>query len=398
MGEETKRLFYEDPYLVEFEAKVLRRTTIQKKPAIILDQTCFYPESGGQPSDTGMLNGIRVIKLIEEKSSILHVLEENIPAQLVRGRVDWERRFDHMQQHAGQHILSQSFLRLFGAATLSFHLGETVSTIEVDLRKMTDDEAEKAEKLANEIVFQDREIRTYFVEEKDVADIPLRKPPTKKGDIRVIEIKDFEHSACGGTHPCRTGEIGLVKILGQGKIRGNVRMEFVCGSRALKDYAWKNRSLRDLSNKLTISEKEVTKSCEKLLAELRSQKKIIKGLKEKIIGFEAQEIVRQTQGNIVKKILPGKTVDEARFLALSIIKMGSYAVLFGLRTEERAHLVMACSESLGADMRELIPLVVPLICGRGGGSPTLVEIVGEKKENLSPALEKASEHIKKKIL
>jgi alanyl-tRNA synthetase len=397
MGEESKRLYYENPYLVEFEAKVLKRALVQEKPAVILDQTCFYPESGGQPSDRGTLNDIHVIKLIEEESSILHVLDEDILSGHVRGKIDWERRFDHMQQHGGQHILSQSFSSILKAKTLSFHLGERISTLEIDLRKMTDKNTEDVERLANEIVFQDREIKTYFVEEEDIEKVPLRKPPQKKGKIRVVEISGFDHSACGGTHPRTTGEIGMRKILRQRKIRGNIRMEFVCGSRALQDYSLKDRILRDLSNMLTISEREVAQTCEKLLQDLRVQKKRIKSLTEKVMKNEAQQMVVQAKDRIIQKIFSGKTVEEVRFLALNIIRSGDYVALFGLHTDKRVHLVLACAEGLGVDMRGLVPLTTPLLQGKGGGSSTLVEIVGEKKENLTAALEKAAEQIRKKI-
>ncbi len=159
-SEGTKRLYFENPYQIEFEARVVERLSWREKPAVVLDQTCFYPESGGQPSDRGTLNGIEVLGVLEEDSKILHLLEDDISAGEVKGKVDWQTRFDFMQQHAGQHILSQSFHELYQAETLSFHLGEVTSTVEIDLRKVAEEEVERVETRANDIVFQDREIKS----------------------------------------------------------------------------------------------------------------------------------------------------------------------------------------------------------------------------------------------
>ena len=395
-SEGTKRLYFENPYQIEFEARVVERLSWREKPAVVLDQTCFYPESGGQPSDKGTLNGIEVLGVLEEDSKILHLLEDDISAEEVKGKIDWQTRFDFMQQHAGQHILSQSFHELYQAETLSFHLGEVTSTVEIDLRKVTEEEVERVETRANDIVFQDREIKSYFIPEEKISSIPLRKPPKKKGLIRVVEVTDFDYSACGGTHPSKTGEVGLIKILKWEKIRNNVKFEFVCGQRASKDYAWKNRDLRELSNMFTVSEREVLTSVEKLQSDLKSQRKKTRKMQERISQYEAQEIIQNTEGRIIKDIFTGRTPDEVRCLALNIIKKGDFIVLYALREGERGHLVFACSENLNCDMRELVPLVSPLIKGKGGGNPSLVQIGAEEAENLELALDKAYEFITKK--
>ena len=394
-SEGTKRLYFENPYQIEFEARVVERLSWREKPAVVLDQTCFYPESGGQPSDRGTLNGIEVLGVLEEDSKILHLLEDDISAGEVKGKIDWQTRFDFMQQHAGQHILSQSFHELYQAETLSFHLGEVTSTVEIDLRKVAEEEVERVETRANDIVFQDREIKSYFIPEEKISSIPLRKPPKKKGLIRVVEVTDFDYSACGGTHPSKTGEVGLIKILKWEKIRNNVKFEFVCGQRASKDYAWKNRDLRELSNMFTVSEREVLTSVEKLQSDLKSQRKKTRKMQERVSQYEAQEIIRNTEGRIIKDVFTGRTPDEVRCLALNIIKKGDFIVLYALREGERGHLVFACSENLNCDMRELVPLVSPLIKGKGGGNPSLVQIGAEEAENLELALDKAYEFITK---
>ncbi len=389
MVEETKKLFYEDAYKLTFEANVVERYQQEQKFALVLDQTCFYPESGGQPSDKGTLNGITVVHVEEREGKILHFLEKNISGEKVSGIIDWEKRFDFMQQHAGQHILSQSLFELFRAKTLSFHMGARSSTIEIDKRNISDEESERIEERANTVVFQNSEIKSYFVAEKDIEKVPLRKPSQKKGQIRVIEVSDFDYSACGGTHPRRTGEIGLIKILKWERIRNNVRCEFVCGRRALQDYSLKNSILRQIAVRFTVSEKEVPASLEKLSSELKDQKRKNKKILDKLIQFEAQKMVQAAEGHIIKEIFSEGTLDETKRLALNIINDGEFIVLFGLKLENRGHLIFACSESLGVDMRELILIVSPLVEGKGGGSPSLVEIFAKNTENIENALTQA---------
>ena len=397
MKEETKRLYLENPYQVEFEAQVVEKVIWEKKPALILDQTCFYPESGGQPCDKGILNEVEVLKVLEDEARIIHLLAEDISSGKVAGKVDWQTRFDHMQQHSGQHILSQSFHELLGAETLSFHLGEDISTLEMDLRKISKEEVENIERRANEIVFQDREIKCYFIPEEKIDSVPLRRPPKKKGLIRVVEVSDFDFSACGGTHVRRAGEIGLIKILRVERIRNNIRFEFICGRRALEDYLRKNRILRELSTRFTVNEGEILNTVEKLSSDLKSQKRKGKKMQEKIAQYEAQEIIHEAKEKIIKEVFVDKTPEEVRFLVLNIIRKGDFVVLFGLKGEERGHLILACSENINIDMREIVPLVSSLIKGKGGGRPSLVEVAGEEKENLEQALERAFEFIKKKM-
>jgi len=392
MAEETKKLFHEDVYKIEFEANVVEKYKEEQGFVFVLDQTCFYPESGGQPSDKGTLNGVEVVHVEERKGDILHVLKKDVSENKVFGKIDWEKRFDHMQQHAGQHILSQSLFELFQAKTLSFHLGAESSTIEFDLREISDEESQRVEDRANTIVFQDREIKSYFVSEMDIEKVPLRKPSQKKGLIRVIEVSDFDYSACGGTHPSKTGEIGLIKILKWERMRNNMRCEFVCGRRALLDYSLKNSILRQIAVRLTVGEKEVPASLEKLSLELKDQRRRNKKMRDKLLQFEAQKMVLAAEGLFIKEVFSEGTNDEIKRLAINIINGGEFIVLFGLKLENRGHLILACSESLGIDMRDLIPIVSPLVEGRGGGSSSLVEIFTKNTENIEKALEQAIQH------
>lgn len=397
MEEETRRLYFDDAYQGEFKARVVERKIQEGQPALILDQTCFYPESGGQPSDRGTLEGLEVLNVLEEEGRILHILKENILSDEVKGKIDWNLRFDHMQQHSGQHILSQSFYECLGGETLSFHLGEEFSNIEIGIAKISDESVERVEKRSNDIIFQNLPIKIYFIPEEKIKEIPLRKPPRKEGLIRVVEVSQFDYSACGGTHCRSTGEIGIIKILKWERIRNNLRFEFVCGERALRDYSWKNRDLRQLSNQFSVHEKEVLSSVQKTIEEMKTLRKKMKKLGEKVSFFEAQEIVKSAKGKIIKEILSEKTPEEARYLALNIIRQGDFIVLYGVKGEARDHLIFACSENLKFDMRELVPVVSPLIKGKGGGSSSLVEIVTEERGRLEQALAQTYEFLKSRV-
>jgi alanyl-tRNA synthetase len=397
MGKATKRLYFEDAYQIEFESKVLAREVHEGQPVLVLGQTCFYPDSGGQPSDRGTLSGIRVVQLIEREKEILHVLEQELASESVRGKVDWDTRFDHMQQHAGQHVLSQSFLELFEGGTRSFHLGNKSSTLEIDIPQVSEQDIEKVERLANRIVFENREIKSYFVPEDRIKDVPLRRPPQKTGEIRVVEISGFDYSACGGTHPHSTGEIGLIKILKWERIRNNIRFEFICGKRALGDYTAKHRILSQLAAQFSVSEEDVWVSIQRLSSELKQQKSRSKKLQDKVAAMEAETVIQNTEEGIIKNEFSDRSLEEVRKLALSIIRTSGFVVLFGLKLESRAHVIMARSEDLDIDLRELLPVVSSKINGKGGGKPSLVEIAGDNPSGLSKSLDQAYDFISSRV-
>ncbi len=390
---ETRRLYLEDAYQKEFEAVVVDKGLIEGQPVYVLDQTCFYPDSGGQPSDRGSIGGVEVLDVREDGPRIVHILEKDIEARQIHGVIDWRRRFDHMQQHSGQHILSQSFFELLHGETLSFHLGEAVSTLEIGISAISAPDLARVEERANAIVFEDREIKTYFVPEEKISSIPLRRPPQKHGLIRVVEVSGFDYSACGGTHCRRTGEVGLIKIIKWEKIRGNLRFEFLCGRRAVEDYAWKNKTMIELASRLSIHEKNVLAAMEKTFLEVKQARKKTRQLQERLASYEAEEVIKKSGGKIITAVWKDKTPDEARLLALNIIKAGEFVVLYGVEGEERNHLLFASSEKLGLDMRKLIPVVLAKVKGKGGGSTSLVEIVIEKGEDLERPLEAVSRHV-----
>jgi alanyl-tRNA synthetase len=395
--EATERLYFEDAFLQEFTARIIRQETREGLPVVILDRTAFYPESGGQPHDLGWLNELRVIRVEEESGIIIHFLEKELKAGEVLGRIDWPRRFDHMQQHTGQHILSQAFYDLVRGETLSFHLGQEESTVEISLPAIKEETLQKVEEMANRIVFSDLEVKTYFLPEDKISSIPLRKPPKKSGLIRVVEVEGFDYSACGGTHCRRTGQVGLVKILKQEKIRGNLRFSFVCGFRALKEFENRRCWLQEAAKVFSAEEAEIPSCAEKNLAELKNLKRNQKKLEEKLSVLEAKEMLADYKGKIISGLFPEKSPGEIKFLALNLVRQAEVLAVLAAFGNDYFHLVVAASDKLKVDVREVIPALQAAAELKGGGSPTLIELVSPKKEKAEKICQLAVDFFRAKV-
>lgn len=387
---ETKKLFFEDVALREFTGRIVERREIEGRPAVILDQTAFYAEAGGQPWDLGTIGGAPVLKVIDDEGTIVHVLEREIDGETVVGKIDWPRRFDHMQQHTGQHVLSQAFIEVINGETRSFHLGETVSTLEIGIDRISDETLDRVERRANEIIFEDRPVKTYFVPSERIAEVPLRRPPKVTGLIRVVEVEGFDYSACGGTHVRRTGEIGLIKVIGSERIRGNLRFTFVCGGRALADAQVKTRVCRALVGRFNVPDGEIPGAVEKLSAELKDAKKRLKALEQTAAGYEAREIAAAAEEKVVARVFSDKSPEGIKALALSLVRLGSFIVIFAARGEAKAHLILARSESQTIDLRSLVADLAPLFGGKGGGGASLVEIAGNRDADLEALVARAA--------
>ena len=390
----TRRLYFEDAYRREFESQVMGIRSFEGRPALVLEATCFYPEGGGQPGDRGEIDGVKVVEVIEEQGEILHLLEKEVQAEKVKGKIDWARRYDLMQQHSGQHLLSQVFFELLGAETLSFHLGEETASIELDLARLSEADQERVERRSAEIIFENRPIKTYFVEEREVNQIPFRKRPVKSGLIRVVEIDRFDYSACGGTHVRQTGEIGLVKITGQEKIRKNVRVYFVCGYRALRDYQNKEKILARLATGLGTSINQLPVTVERLQLEARDWRKRCLKLREEMNQYEAEKIMAEAREIIIERLFEDRTAEEARHLGLKIVHAGRFLVIFGIKGESRNHLLLARASEIPLDLRKWLPWLKENFEARGGGSDSLVELALPKSQNLEAIISE----LRKKII
>lgn len=405
----TGRLYYQDSYLKEFKAKVLKKIKIDNQPAVVLDETAFYPTSGGQPYDKGVIQDVPVVEVVEEDDEIIHILKKELKEKInseVVGKIDWKIRFDHMQQHSGQHILSAAFEKLWNADTVSFYLGDEICTLDIMKDNITSEEVKEAEILSNNIVFENKPIKVYFVDQERANELNLRKIPPQKEDLRIVEIKDFDICACCGTHCGTTGEVGLIKILKWEKRGVKIRLDFICGKRSLKDYYWKNELIKNISNKLTIKDTELGETVERMLEERKETRKELKEIKEKLQEYEAKRLIdessiRDDGIRIINKVFEEKNFQEARGLVQKIINLNdSVVVLAGIKNKaegEGAKILFACSRILKYDMNGLIREAGKFIEGRGGGAPNFAQAGGKKAEGIEDALNFASEHFQEFI-
>ncbi len=277
------KLYLENPYLRQADARIIDKKFENDLYYLKLDKTIFYPHlSGGQPRDEGHINGIPVVDVYEEDNNIIHVIKENIHSDKVRLEINWPRRIDLMQQHTGQHLLSAGFYKLFNGDTVGFHLGSDYVYVDINLAELSWEEAEKIENYVNKIITSDFEIKTSYVDLKDLDKLDLRKDTKLDSNIRIVEIDSIDFSPCAGTHLRNTGELGMIKIRKWKKYKGNIRVEFVCGKRALKDFSWKNQAINDIALLLSSKDSDVyekvnilynqKREAEKELRKLRSDK------------------------------------------------------------------------------------------------------------------------------
>src|SRR5258707_636580 len=287
----TGRIYYSDSHLVELEARVLDVTErVSGWAAVLLNRTAFYPTGGGQPSDTGTLNGLRVVECIDDgEKGVLHVVQGATPAvgAIVKGRIDWARRLDHMQQHTGQHILSQAFVTLFQAPTKSFRVLDQACEIDVDLGNPTSATIERAVELANNVIWEDRPITIRNVTAKEAAKLPLRKDPAREGELRLIEIEGFDLTPCGGTHAYRTGEVGMIAVRSWERAKGLTRIEFVAGGRALADYRRANKSAREIATLFSTGRDDAPDQAARMIEENKQLHRLVRALEEISASVEA---------------------------------------------------------------------------------------------------------------
>ena len=393
----TERLYYSDSHLIEFEARVVDVTDrVSGWNAIVLDRTAFYPTGGGQPSDTGTLNGVRVVECIDDgDNGVLHVVQGMTPSRgaLVKGRVDWSRRLDHMQQHTGQHILSQAFVTLFNAPTKSFRVLETSCEIDVDLNNPTTEIIERAVELANNVVWEDRAIAIRSVTSTQAAELPLRKEPARDGDLRLIEIEGFDLTPCGGTHAYRTGEVGMIAVRSWERAKGLTRIEFVAGTRALVDYRKANRSAREVAALFSTGRDDAPQLAAQMVEEHKELNRRIRFLEELAAEVEAEKLLATASEGVVTQIFDGRDAESIKKLAHALTAKPGIVALLASRDKDTARLVFARSADASGDMSALMREACATLEGRGGGRPDMAQGGGKNIARVSEVIATAFQRL-----
>src|SRR5947208_564647 len=368
----TERLYYNDPYLLEFDANITEAKAVGHRLGVILDRTAFYPTSGGQPNDLGTINDVRLLDCFEDETSgvVIHVVSDRIPSGLARGRIDSDRRADHMQQHSGQHVLSQAFVELFNWPTVSFHLGVVTCTIDLPADSVSREQAERAEDLANRIVRENRNVAVRYVTHENIAEAGLRKPTERPGDIRVIDISGFDKSACGGTHVRMTGEIGSILITRLERAKKQTRLEFLCGDRVLRYARHANRILESISQTSSAAPLETAKGVKALWDDLQSRHKRIEELESKLLDVEAAEF--PVSDGLAVASFKGRGIETIKLLAQKISARPGIVALLADESDQ-IRVVFARSADSTVDVASLLKRTLDRFGGRGGGKPHLAQ-------------------------
>jgi alanyl-tRNA synthetase len=395
----TERLYYTDPYLRTFDATIERVVQRDGRWLVTLDRTAFYPTTGGQPFDTGTLGNLRVVDVVdEEDGTISHVLSGSDPIDVptqgsdpvdtasrrltpgaaIHGEIDWTRRFDHMQQHTGQHVLSAAIVRVCRVRTVSFHLGAAVSTIDLE-RELSPAEIAAAETEANRVVWENRPVTIRFVTAEEAAALPLRKEPARGGTLRLIDVEKFDLSACGGTHVARSGAIGVIAVAAWERFKGGQRIEFLCGGRALG----RLRSLRDTTaasvRLLSVLPEEIPSTVERLQAEVKDQKRAVAGLQTELARFRAVELAASAERVTPETSVVLRAVDAdangLKALASAVTADPGYAVVL-VSTARPSLVVAARSAGLTVSAQQVVAALTARFGGRGGGKPELAQAGG----------------------
>lgn len=375
----TEKLFYTDPYLKECEAEVVDIINKEKKILVVLDRTPFYPEGGGQPCDLGEINGNKVLYVYEKNGLIYHEMEKAPEKGRVYCRIDFNRRFDHMQQHAGEHLLSGAILKLFKGNNKGFHLGDDYVTVDIDIDKMSEEMIKQIEDQVNNYITANEDICTYMVSKEEISKVPIRKQINVDEDIRIVEAKGMDCCACCGTHVLKTGEIGLIKILKTERNKGMTRIYFKCGKRALKDYENKHEIVTKLARSFSTEENNIIQKVENQSLEIDNLKKELSKLKKKFAENEAENIIKTEKTDIIFKKYNSKNFDDIQLLSSEF--SGKKYVLIFVSLEDKKILFINYSDR-NIDCGQIFKKNIKEFKGKGGGNATRAQGTFDKEEDL----------------
>jgi len=398
----SKKLYENDPYKKSFKAKVISVSNNNGKFYVKLDKTYFYPEGGGQPSDKGFIDDIKVIDVFKQDEEIIHVLDQNISeGKTVKCKINWKRRYDLMQQHTGQHLLSAVLKNDYDLNTVGFTLSEESLRIDLD-KKISKQKINEVEDKVNTLIQKGIDIEIDFPDEKELKSLSLRKDPTVSENIRIIKIKGIDNSPCGGTHLKNTSELGLLKINDISNYKGGLRIDFVCGNRALDDYNKKNNTILKLKDILSTPEDTIINEVINLMDRLDDYKNIANELNEKLLKYIAKDLINEATkiGNIkvITNIYNNFSYSNVQYLSDIICENNNNIVIFGQHDNSSARLLLAKSNNIDKlQMNEIINEPLQLINGSGGGTIDKAQGGGDYINNLDTAVERSFEIIMSKL-
>ncbi|MBZ5582773.1 MAG: alanyl-tRNA editing protein [Acidobacteriia bacterium] len=383
----TERLYYTDSYLHEFAARIVERS--DDGLLVYLDRTAFYPASGGQPADGGVISGVPVVDVIDQEERVAHRLAAPLHTGPVDCALDWERRFDHMQQHSGQHALSAVFEELFGLRTVSFHLGAESSTIDLEGAPLEPDMVREAERRVNQAVFENRPVTVRF---QDAAEAEgLRKAAGREGTLRIVSIEGLDRSACGGTHVRATGEIGPVLLRKLDKVRQTSRVEFLCGGRAVARARADFESLSRAAQAFSAPLDDVPALAAAQLEAAHEAERARRKLELELAGYRGRELYETTAPGpdgfrrVVRRLERG-SLDELRALAQNFTAQSK--AVFTAALSDPPSVLFAVSQDAGIDAGKALKAALAAAGGRGGGNPRMAQGSVPDQERLQPVLEK----------
>lgn len=384
-------LYYQNVSKKQFTAQVVKKGVDEDaRPYIVLSNTAFYPTGGGQPHDTGVIANLPVIDVEAVNDEIRHYVEGNIDTLdgEVTGAIDWERRFDHMQQHCGQHILTAAFIELFDLPTVSFHLGAELVTIDIATSQISQEQLAQVEKRANEIILENRPVETKWVTKEELSNYPLRKDVSVDEDIRLVIISDYDYNGCGGTHPTSTGQVNAIKIMGTEKMKKNIRVSFVCGIRVLNQLAMRKNVLSDVARQLSVSEEIAADALRRLMKDTKATEKALEDAENQLLQFEAKELLANSKDGVVSAAFEHRTVQTLQKLGRAVVALHSEVVCHLVAdNDDKLQFIAARGSNVDQSMKAISTAILPRINGKGGGNDAFVQGGGEKLLSATELLE-----------
>jgi alanyl-tRNA synthetase len=377
----SQYLYQQDPSKLDFQASVVELLNLPDgRKGVVLNQTYFYPTSGGQECDTGTIGAGRVVDVFKDEahSRVVHIVEGEVGLGPVNASIEAERRLRHMQHHTAQHLLTQCILRQTEYETVSANInGYSPSTLDIVASKISQDDLDQAELMANRIIYEDRTVKTYFVSPEELKSIPLRRPPKVIDNIRIVEIDSYDYSPCGGTHVARTGSIGLIKVVKTERQNDKMRIHFIAGLHALEVFHSMYDVLTGLANKMTINWQDIPEVVSKQAEQLSALQKELVMLRQAGVKNEARELVDKAEARagvrLVIAAFDNRPVTELRLIGDELKKNTEVVAYLASYDGQKVSLVVSCGEGTGKDARVLLTAQLAQINGRGGGDSRLAQ-------------------------